>query len=121
MRALICLLLVTFTLTALTEAKTVLRFKRQIEREDLPASEIVVVRDKNGELPPPNTRYDILPKEEKDKNCTDEDVEFDFDEDDGRFNFGGRIPDFHDFHGSFHEMFDVLNRRFEGEFVTASS
>jgi hypothetical protein len=108
------LVLVVLALGSLSSAKLIFRSKRQVEREGQPASEIVVIKDKNGNVPS-NTRYDLLPtdKDRKPIGKDDEEVDLKVDEEDGTFTFGGRLPDFHHFHGGFSKLFNVLQRHFD--------
>jgi len=96
-----------------TSARLIVRHRRQIEREsESPSSEVVVIKDTNGNFPP-GPKYDFTPTStDNDSNVFDLDIN----ENDGTFNFGGQLPHFHDFHHfhrSFGEIFDAIQRRFE--------
>jgi hypothetical protein len=111
-----------FVFVAITQlvCGTSLRFKRQLEREDSPLNTDVVVVDKNGDKPT-NTRYDIVNGFDKpNKTVAEEEVDLDID-DDGHFTFGGRIPGYQGFHGSFNRLFGMLNKHFDEMFHRMSS
>lgn len=101
----------------LSSTKLIIRTKRQSGREGQPASEVVVISDQTAtdSTNPSNTRYDISGGDGKRKPfaAADEEVDLKVNEDDGRFTFGGRLPDFHHFHGQFSQLFDVLSRHFD--------
>lgn len=111
----VAILLSFLAISDLSSASLTIRTKRQVEREGVPASEVVVIRDKNGDVPS-NTRYNFLPsgvypaKPYADK---DEEVDLKLDEDNGTFMFGGRLPDFHHFHGQFSQLFNIMAKHFD--------
>lgn len=95
---------------SIVSCRTIYRLKRQVEREDSPPSEVVVIKDTQGNFPS-GPSYGLFPA---DPNNTDV-IDLDVNEEDGTFSLGGRLPHFHDFHHSFAEMFDMIQRRFDGE------
>jgi len=110
----ITLLVILVCFNDFTSSRIILRSKRasEIEREGPIGDQVVIIKDINGGGLPSNTGYDLEPKKVEDEK-KDEEVDLNIDEDDGRFSFGGRLPDFHHFHGSFSNLFDILQRRFE--------
>lgn len=115
MKILFTCLVVGWALLEVTSGRLIVRHKRQIEKEgEVPAAEVVVIKDTNGTFPP-GPRYDFTPN----SNDNDSVIDLDVNENDGTFNFGGHLPhihDFHHFHRSFSEIFDAIQKRFEGKF-----
>jgi len=125
MKSFLALVILGSILLSAIDARLIIRARRQTEREgeasktESPASEVVVIKDTNRNFPsffprlfprlftPPSG-----PNSSNDGNIFDIDIN----EQDGTFNFGGQLPSlhhFHDFHRSFAEIFDAIQKRFE--------
>jgi len=108
----LCFLVLTIYLDSVSSNRLIVRHKRELEREgDAPSSEVVVIKDTQG------PKYDFFPTLFGNRNDTNF-FDLDINEDDGTFNFGGQLPHFHSFHHmhhSFQDIFDSIQRRFEGK------
>jgi len=110
MKVTILLLLAVFA--AVANARLTIRHRRQVEREGMPPSEVVVIKDTiNPSLPGP---LYLVPRPPGPGEAFDLDIN----ERDGTFTFGGHLPPhMHHFHrmphNSFASVFDAIQRRFD--------
>lgn len=127
MKSFLALVILGSIILSSIDARLIIRARRQVEREgeasttENPASEVVVIKDTTGNFPSLFPRYDFTPTPSGPNSSDDANVfDIDINEQDGTFNFGGQLPHFHHFHHfhrSFAEIFDAIQKRFEGKSI----